>query len=77
MVEALAVILFLPIMLGTAMGYCIVRLFVWAWPSLWSITRPGGYAKMREMQGDIMKWAPGHARWRAWFYAFEGARHNR
>jgi hypothetical protein len=75
MITTLAVLLFLPVMLGTALGYCMVRLFVWAWPSLWQILRPGGVERWRGERDHILTHAPGHARWRANYYAFEGLRH--
>jgi hypothetical protein len=69
-----AVLIFLPLMLGTALGYCMVRLFLWAWPSLWVLLRADGAERLRELRDQILEVAPKHSRWRAAFYAFEGLR---
>ena len=71
----LAIILFLPIMLGVALGYCMVRLFLWAWPSLWQLLRPEGRAEYRATYDLIMDNNSSHLPWRARFYAFRELRY--
>lgn len=69
-------LLFVPITLGTMLGYILVRAWIWAWPSMWQLLRPEGRTKYRETRTLILTGAPSHLPWRASFYAFRELRHH-